>query len=152
MSTPGLDASTKNANIRTSAALVTSFPVRARPSATALLVSPVAAQQSRPHNVILFIPDGLRALKVTPETAPTGPALPPDRGDDVDKLPPGRAEAGPRHGRRTGHRDGRALIAAGEYVAGVGRCLFLALRDHQHRTEPGAAFDPERAAATNYLG
>src|ERR1700719_600060 len=28
------------------------------------------AQNSRPHNVILFIPDGLRALKVTPETAP----------------------------------------------------------------------------------
>ena len=23
-----------------------------------------------PHNVILFVPDGLRALKVTPETAP----------------------------------------------------------------------------------
>src|SRR6202048_2312493 len=28
------------------------------------------AQNSTPHNVILFIPDGLRALKVTPETAP----------------------------------------------------------------------------------
>src|SRR5713226_8286409 len=28
------------------------------------------AQNSRPHNMILFIPDGLRALKVTPETAP----------------------------------------------------------------------------------
>jgi hypothetical protein len=28
------------------------------------------AQTSTPHNVILFIPDGLRALKVTPETAP----------------------------------------------------------------------------------
>ena len=41
----------------------------------ALLASPVAAQQPRPHNIILFIPDGLRALKVTPETAPTMAAL-----------------------------------------------------------------------------
>jgi arylsulfatase A-like enzyme len=41
----------------------------------ALLVSPAVAQQPRPHNVILFIPDGLRALKVTPETAPTMAAL-----------------------------------------------------------------------------
>jgi hypothetical protein len=40
-----------------------------------LLVSPVAAQAPRPHNVILFIPDGLRALMVTPETAPTMAAL-----------------------------------------------------------------------------
>ena len=39
--------------------------------ACALLVSPAVAQQPRPHNVILFVPDGLRALKVTPETAPT---------------------------------------------------------------------------------
>src|SRR5256885_6261342 len=29
-----------------------------------------SAQNSTPHNLILFIPDGLRALKVTPETAP----------------------------------------------------------------------------------
>ncbi len=28
-----------------------------------------------PHNVILFVPDGLRALKVTPETAPTMAAI-----------------------------------------------------------------------------
>src|ERR1700746_143274 len=28
------------------------------------------AQNATPHNLILFIPDGLRALKVTPETAP----------------------------------------------------------------------------------
>ena len=28
------------------------------------------AQNATPHNVILFVPDGLRALKVTPETAP----------------------------------------------------------------------------------
>jgi arylsulfatase A-like enzyme len=41
----------------------------------AVAVSPVAAQQPRPHNVILFIPDGLRALKVTPETAPAMAAL-----------------------------------------------------------------------------
>jgi hypothetical protein len=43
--------------------------------ACALLVSPAVAQQPRPHNVILFVPDGLRALKVTPETAPTMAAL-----------------------------------------------------------------------------
>jgi predicted AlkP superfamily pyrophosphatase or phosphodiesterase len=29
-----------------------------------------SAQNATPHNVILFVPDGLRALKVTPETAP----------------------------------------------------------------------------------
>jgi hypothetical protein len=29
---------------------------------------PAGAQQ--PHNVVLFVPDGLRALLVTPETAP----------------------------------------------------------------------------------
>ena len=28
------------------------------------------AQNNAPHNLILFVPDGLRALKVTPETAP----------------------------------------------------------------------------------
>src|SRR6202048_3911888 len=28
------------------------------------------AQNGKPHNLILFVPDGLRALKVTPETAP----------------------------------------------------------------------------------
>ena len=30
-----------------------------------------AAERPRPYNVILFVPDGLRALSVTPETAPT---------------------------------------------------------------------------------
>jgi len=30
-----------------------------------------SAQNNPPHNLILFVPDGLRALKVTPETAPT---------------------------------------------------------------------------------
>src|SRR6202166_2723419 len=29
-----------------------------------------SAQNGTPRNVILFIPDGMRALKVTPETAP----------------------------------------------------------------------------------
>ena len=29
-----------------------------------------SGQNGPPHNVILFVPDGLRALKVTPETAP----------------------------------------------------------------------------------
>src|SRR6202048_860785 len=33
------------------------------------------AQNSTPHNVILFVPDGLRALKVTPETAPAMAAV-----------------------------------------------------------------------------
>src|SRR6202000_2902912 len=37
----------------------------------ALFISPVAAQEPRAHNIILFIPDGLRSLKVTPDTAPT---------------------------------------------------------------------------------
>ncbi len=30
----------------------------------------VSAQNATPHNLILFVPDGLRALKVTPQTAP----------------------------------------------------------------------------------
>ena len=34
-----------------------------------------AASADPPHNVILFVPDGLRALKVTPETAPTMAAI-----------------------------------------------------------------------------
>jgi hypothetical protein len=33
------------------------------------------AQNASPHNLILFIPDGLRALKVTPETAPAMAAI-----------------------------------------------------------------------------
>src|SRR5205814_7387311 len=33
-------------------------------------VGTALAQNGTPHNMILFIPDGLRALKVTPETAP----------------------------------------------------------------------------------
>jgi arylsulfatase A-like enzyme len=39
--------------------------------AGALFLTSAVAQQPRAHNVILFIPDGLRGLKVTPETAPT---------------------------------------------------------------------------------
>src|SRR5258708_35155747 len=35
-----------------------------------LSVGTALAQNNTPHNMILFIPDGLRALKVTPETAP----------------------------------------------------------------------------------
>src|SRR2546421_984895 len=35
-----------------------------------LAASGASAQNNTPHNLILFIPDGLRALKVTPETAP----------------------------------------------------------------------------------
>src|SRR5260370_3283300 len=37
---------------------------------TVLSTGTAFAQNSTPHNLILFIPDGLRALKVTPETAP----------------------------------------------------------------------------------
>ncbi|MEA2913387.1 MAG: hypothetical protein QOJ15_5468, partial [Bradyrhizobium sp.] len=37
---------------------------------TLLSAGTAFAQNSMPHNLILFIPDGLRALKVTPETAP----------------------------------------------------------------------------------
>jgi hypothetical protein len=33
------------------------------------------SQQRTPHNVILFVPDGLRALKVTPASAPTMAAI-----------------------------------------------------------------------------
>jgi hypothetical protein len=42
-------------------------------SVLALSMGPVAAQSQR--NLILFVPDGLRALKVTPETAPTMAAI-----------------------------------------------------------------------------
>ena len=46
----------------------------------ALLVAG-AAMAAEPHNVILFVPDGLRAAMVTPETAPAMAALR-DRGVD----------------------------------------------------------------------
>ena len=39
-------------------------------SLTALSVSAATAQNAKPHNLILFVPDGLRALIVKPETAP----------------------------------------------------------------------------------
>ncbi len=42
-------------------------------AATALPFGPAAAQA--PHNLILFVPDGLRALAVTPESAPTMAAI-----------------------------------------------------------------------------
>ena len=35
-----------------------------------LAASAACADSAKPHNLILFVPDGLRALKVTPETAP----------------------------------------------------------------------------------
>jgi hypothetical protein len=41
----------------------------------ALFVLPPLAQAEPPHNVILFVPDGLRALVVTPENAPTFAAI-----------------------------------------------------------------------------
>src|SRR3954451_18201786 len=42
---------------------------------TLLSSSAAFAQNASPHNLILFIPDGLRALKVTPETAPAMAAV-----------------------------------------------------------------------------
>src|SRR5246127_2095104 len=40
-------------------------------SVLTLAASAASAQNNAtPHNLILFVPDGLRALKVTPETAP----------------------------------------------------------------------------------
>ncbi|CAN5227545.1 alkaline phosphatase family protein [soil metagenome] len=42
---------------------------------TALSASTAFAQNSPPRNLILFVPDGLRALKVTPETAPAMAAV-----------------------------------------------------------------------------
>jgi hypothetical protein len=42
-------------------------------AAVALPLAPAYAQT--PHNLILFVPDGLRALKVTPETAPAMAAV-----------------------------------------------------------------------------
>ena len=36
----------------------------------AMTLSGAAAQETRPHNVILFVPDGLRALSVTPHERP----------------------------------------------------------------------------------
>lgn len=41
----------------------------------ALSSSMAFAQNSQPRNLILFVPDGLRALKVTPETAPAMAAV-----------------------------------------------------------------------------
>ena len=40
-----------------------------------IAVNAAAAQTKRPNNVILFVPDGLRALSVTPESAPTMAAV-----------------------------------------------------------------------------
>src|SRR5437870_12147644 len=40
-----------------------------------LVAGAASAQNNTPHNLILFIPDGLRALKVTPETAPAMAAV-----------------------------------------------------------------------------
>src|SRR5690242_12184555 len=36
---------------------------------------PAAAQDRKPNNLILFVPDGLRAFSVTPERAPTMAAI-----------------------------------------------------------------------------
>ncbi len=42
---------------------------------TACSLSAASASAGPPHNVVLFVPDGLRALMVTPETAPTMAAV-----------------------------------------------------------------------------
>ena len=39
------------------------------------IVLPAAASDKKPHNVVLFIPDGLRALMVSEQTAPTMAAI-----------------------------------------------------------------------------
>ncbi len=44
-------------------------------SLTALSTGAAFAQNDRPHNLILFVPDGMRALKVTPQTAPAMAAV-----------------------------------------------------------------------------
>src|SRR5277367_2032020 len=43
--------------------------------ALTFVAAPSLALADPPHNVILFVPDGLRALMVTPETAPTFAAI-----------------------------------------------------------------------------
>lgn len=43
--------------------------------AEAGLVTAVPAAAARPHNVVLFIPDGLRALVVSPGSAPAMAAI-----------------------------------------------------------------------------
>ena len=43
--------------------------------AAAVLAFPTGAAAQQPHNVVLFVPDGLRALLITPETAPTMAAV-----------------------------------------------------------------------------
>ncbi|HWB49281.1 MAG TPA: alkaline phosphatase family protein [Stellaceae bacterium] len=43
--------------------------------ALAVAAAPSLAQADPPHNVILFVPDGLRALMVTPDTAPAFAAV-----------------------------------------------------------------------------
>src|SRR5260370_11455070 len=52
---------------------------------TLLSAGTALAQNTTPHNVILFVPDGLRAMKVTPETAPAMAQVR-DKGD-ISKNP-----------------------------------------------------------------
>jgi Type I phosphodiesterase / nucleotide pyrophosphatase len=40
-----------------------------------LIAGPINAAAQQPHNLVLFVPDGLRALLVTPESAPTMAAV-----------------------------------------------------------------------------
>src|ERR1700742_2800720 len=41
----------------------------------ALAATSASAENATPHNLILFVPDGLRALKVTPDSAPAMAAV-----------------------------------------------------------------------------
>ena len=41
----------------------------------ALVAGPINAAAQQPHNLVLFVPDGLRALLVTPDSAPTMAAV-----------------------------------------------------------------------------
>src|SRR6201990_1961073 len=44
-------------------------------SVFALAATNASAQNATPHNLILFVPDGLRALKITPDSAPAMAAI-----------------------------------------------------------------------------
>src|SRR5262249_43880597 len=46
------------------------FKTAAAMLVAALALCPISAGAQQPRNVVLFVPDGLRALLVTPETAP----------------------------------------------------------------------------------
>ena len=67
-----------------------------------LAASAASAQNATPHNLILFVPDGLRALNVTPETAPAMAAYP-RQGRQLQE--PAFAVSDLHHGERLGDGD-----------------------------------------------